>query len=159
MGKLASHHKLALLTVVISQFLIIGSIVFNNHLLTLNADQNIVSVVAEAGDHQLLIKNERTCQVFDIPDNVSHLNYREGSIHLFDDNKQYLTSLQLGSQLSVWGSTAGQAIEYQDTGFECKTSTCLVRDSNQQIKPQIQVFSTFNLDYDFLDADCFKWEE
>lgn len=158
MGIIKKYSKQTLILIVLIQFSVIGYFAYNDNITSISPSKEVVAVVADQDDTMLFIQLDKVHRIFDIPESVHYVNFKNRQVYLFDHNQDYLHTLMFDANLRSYTTFVDEKVEYIDTKFECKHEVCMLKRT-QDNNSKIQIFATNAFEYEFLDADNFKWWE
>ncbi len=156
MGILKSKSRIILLLIVLIQFTVIGYFAYTDKVSSITTTRNVSAIIEHNGTRYLMIQKITEPRLFELSHDIRFINHDGNEVHLFDRDKQYVKTFSFDDDLKDYQEIRKQGIDYIETNLSCKNSTCMVKkEKNDDSQITIQVFSTSNTEFLYLDADNF----
>lgn len=152
MGIIRKYSRLILFIVILLQFTVIGLFAYSDDIGKVSSSSNIVAIIAKDTDRYMLIQDSTSSNLLALPDEARYINYRNKQVYVFDKEKNYLQTLVLNHDGTDYSKFIDQGITYQDNEFSCKRKVCLIKNQDNDGTKSIQLFTTSDSDYVYLDA-------
>lgn len=154
MAKIRINLGIVLIIIIIIQFIVIGWFSYTNKISNVSTSRNVTAIIEKDNERYLLIHELSNPRMFNIDSNARYLNHDGNAIHLFDESKMYMETLNFDSRMTNFNSMYVDDVEYRNTSFKCKKSICMLnKSSDVSDRVSVQVFSVKGFDFVYLDAD------